>query len=105
MDKDGRKWFFQCYYKDLQGNRKLKRSKLFLKQEEAKLEERKFLSSLAIGGSDNNMTIGDFIHNYITFQEDRVRITTIMDIKKKTKYIESLNKIKLSDFNISHFNQ
>ena len=103
--KDGRKWFFQCYYKDLQGNRKLKRSKLFLKQEEAKLEERKFLSSLELGEQSNNMTIKDLTTKYIEFQKDRVRITTITGIKKEIKYIKSLNKIKLRDFNVSHFNQ
>ena len=101
--KDGRKWFFQCYYKDLQGNRKLKRSKLFYKQEEAKTEERKFLSSINLGEQDNNMTFEELFDNYIIYQQDKVKIGTLQDIKKRKKKYEALYKIKLKDYNIKHY--
>ncbi len=41
--RDGRSWYFRCYYKDYRGNIKSKGSRLFLTKKEAKDEEAIFL--------------------------------------------------------------
>lgn len=41
--KDGRSWYFKCYYTDIRGQRKPKGSKLFLTKKEAKEAEALFL--------------------------------------------------------------
>ena len=40
--KDGRHYYYKCYYTDMYGNRKQKVSKMFLTSNEAKNSEREF---------------------------------------------------------------
>lgn len=42
--KDGRSYFFICYYKDVQGNLQRKTSKLYMKKTDAKNAEKKFIA-------------------------------------------------------------
>ena len=63
--KDGRKWYFKCYYKDLQGNRVCKKSKMFAKQSEAKDEERKFLSEINVEVPMPTISFKELINNVI----------------------------------------
>lgn len=102
--KDGRKWYFKCYYSDLQGNKVCKKSKMFAKQSEAKEEERKFLQAVRLQIPTTKMNFKELIELYKAFQETHVKITTYDVIKKKLKNLEYLNNIYLNDFNINHFN-
>lgn len=42
--KDGRHWYFTCYYTNIQGNKKQYKSKMFLTKQEAEKEELLFLA-------------------------------------------------------------
>lgn len=42
--KDGRHWYFTCYYRNIQGNKKQYKSKMFLTKQEAEKEELLFLA-------------------------------------------------------------
>jgi len=44
--QDGRSWFFRCYYDDVFGERKQKKSQKYFKKSEAQSAEREFLSSI-----------------------------------------------------------
>ena len=44
--KDGRKWYYKCYYIDIYGEKKQKLSKMFLTKKEAQDDERRFLSEI-----------------------------------------------------------
>lgn len=55
--KDGRKWYFRCYYTDEYGKRKQKESKLFSKKAEAQEAEREFLNKINISNVTNHKDI------------------------------------------------
>lgn len=80
--KDGRKWYYRCYYEDIYGNRKQKQSKLFETKKEAQEEERLFLLKL-------NNNIKDILFEELT-------IEYLKDYKKKNKestYYDTKNRI------------
>lgn len=101
--KKGNKWYFKCYYKDIQGNVLQKKSKMFAKQSEAEEAQRKFLNEVDLSVPTANITFKELIDNYLEYKKDKVKITTYNDTKKRFKKFQSLYKIKLSDFNIRHF--
>lgn len=101
--KDSRKWYYKCYYKDLQGNNACKKSKLFISKKEAQDQERIFLNEVNLNIPTKAITFKELIDEYLNFQKDKVKITTFKDTKKRFKKFEKLYNIKLSDFNIKHF--
>ena len=103
--KDGRSWYYRTYYETLQGERKQKVSKLYLTKREATEQERVFLLTTTDKISPNEMTLEDLIKDYLNFQKDKVKITTYMNYNKSLKFFESLYKIKINNYSITHFNQ
>ena len=101
--KDGRKWFFKCYYKNLQGMRTCKKSKLFLNKKEALEEERIFLNEVKFKIPTSNITFRQLKEDYYNYKKDKVKITTIDILRKRLNYISPLYNIKLNEFNINHF--
>lgn len=101
--KDGRKWYFKCYYKDLQGNTICKKSKMFTKQSEAKEAEKNFLNEINLNLPTSNITFKELIDEYLKFQKDKVKITTYKDTQKRFKKFNKLYNVKLNNFNIKHF--
>lgn len=70
ITKDGRKWYFQLYYTDYNGNRKKYKSKKYLTKDEASKEEAKF--KLKIDKVTTcNATIYDLYNTYF-FLDDSI---------------------------------
>ncbi len=101
--KDGRKWYFSTYYKGLDGVNRLHRSKKYMTKKEAQEAERKFLLSIDEKINYKNMTFKDLYYAFYDYQNDKVRETTMQTYRDRIKYLELLEKIKLSDLNIKHF--
>ena len=102
--KDGRSWYYLCYYKDVYGERKRKKSKLFALKKDAIQAERDFLNSVEDAPIKSNMTIGDLKNDYLKYKKENVRISSYDSIKVALKHIDILEKIRIEDLNINHMN-
>ena len=103
LTKDGRSWYFRCYYTDGYGNRKQKESKKYFMKKEALDAEREFLNSLEVSIPTKKMTFCDLKKEYLEYKKQTVKITTIRDIEVKIKYFEVIDNVSINDFNIHHF--
>ena len=102
--KDGRKWIFYDYVKNLDGTRRKYKSKKYFTKTEALKAERDFLvSDSERFDKDRNMTFKDLYTNFYTYKEDKVKFTTLKTYRDRERYFHSLDDIKLKDFNIEHF--
>ena len=102
--KDGRSWYFKTYYTTLSGEKKQYKSKKYALKKDAEEAERIFLISLTDKVESKDMTFRDLIDSFCDYQKDKVKITTYTNYNKSRKHLESLYKVKVSDFNINHFN-
>ena len=102
--KDGRKWIFYDYIKNLDGTRRKYKSKKFFTKTEALNAEREFLT-LNTERSDNNrnMTFKDLYTLFYAYKEDKVKFTTLKTYRDRQKFFKNLENVKLKDFNIEHF--
>lgn len=87
--KDGRSYYFRCYYTDMYGNRKQKESKLYKLSSEAKEAEREFLNnSEKKDETDNKITFEDVFYEWLSFKERVVKCTSYYKLKHTlTKHI------------------
>ena len=102
--KDGRKWIFYDYVKNLDGTRRKYKSKKFFTKTEALNAEREFLT-LNTERADNNrnMTFKDLYTLFYAYKEDKVKFTTLKTYRDRQKFFKNLENVKLKDFNIEHF--
>ena len=102
--KDGRKWIFYDYVKNLDGTRRKYKSKKFFIKTEALNAEREFLT-LNTERADNNrnMTFKDLYTLFYAYKEDKVKFTTLKTYRDRQKFFKNLENVKLKDFNIEHF--
>lgn len=101
--KDGRKWVFEVRYKTLQGETKRYTSKKFKTKREADEEEKKFL--MQHGKLEAyDMTIKDLYNNFLEYQSDKVKMNTLRSYKERFKYLKSIEKIRINEFNSTHYN-
>lgn len=100
--KDGRSWYYLCYYKNLYGENKRKKSKLFKTKKEASEEERIFLNSVKNAPLKSNMTIGSLKEVYLNYKKDSVRISSYESTKVSLKHIDILEKVAIDELNINH---
>ena len=103
--KDGRQYSFKVRYTALDGSNKQYLSKKYALKKEAQEAERQFLLTLTNKTEYSQITFKDLILSYDEFQKSRLKITSYSDYKKFLKYLESLYKVKVLDFNLVHFNQ
>lgn len=104
--KDGRKWIFYDYVKNLDGTRRKYKSKRFHTRADALKAEREFLllnSSNNAFDKNRNMTFKDLYTLFYDYQKDKVKFSTLNTYQDRNRFIKSLEKIKLKDFNIEHF--
>ena len=102
--KDGKKWAFVAWYVDINGNPKLHRSNFFLTKQEARKNEQLFLFKANSNYTNfTNITFKELYLRYFEFIKNKVKATTIKTYKSRIKYLYMLNKIKVSDLNITHF--
>ena len=100
---DGKIWFFKTQYEDFDGTHKTKKSGRFSTKKEAEQAELKFKMSLYEQVNQNEMTFEDMIELFLNFKKKRVRETTYYNYGNKIPYLKPLFKVKLKDFNYSHF--
>ena len=102
--KDGRKWIFMTYYNDLEGNRKQFKSMRFMTKKEAIEAERDFIKEkVEYKINTNTMTFKELIDSYYEYQSDKVKATTMLTYKDRIRYMDELNKIKVNEFTIQHY--
>ena len=106
--KDGRSWYFRCYYTDIFGNKKQKESRKYNGKHEAEEAERDFL--LKIKNIDENNTSITFMNMYIDWlsvKKTQVKSSTYYSRKKRAdRYIVpyfkdyKLHSIKINSVNM-----
>lgn len=101
--KDGRKWYYRCYYTDIRGSRKQKISKMYETKKQAEQEERLFLTNASTTAPTPDITVEQLINDYLIYQKDKVKVSTYQDLQKRIKKFKPLLNIKLKDLNIKHF--
>lgn len=101
--KDGRKWIFQVRYTDLNGCTKKYKSKKYKTKPEAQEAERVFFLELDKYRPDNNMTFKELYTAFYEYQKDKVKETTLNTYKDRIRYMALLDKIKVKDFNLQHY--
>lgn len=102
--KDGRKWIFYDYVKNLDGSRRKYKSKKFFTKTEALKAEREFLTiNSERSDKDRNMTFKDLYTLFYAYKEDKVKYTTLKTYRDREKFFKDLDNVKLKDFNIEHF--
>lgn len=80
--KDGRKWYFRCYYTDMYGNRKQKISKMYSSKKEAQNEESEFLVKIATNDeTDLNISFESVFNEWLQYKKQFVKYTTFYKIK------------------------
>lgn len=103
--KDGRSWYFRVFYSDLTGKKKQHYSKNFFTKKEAQIAEREFLSSEKEPIDSRNMKFKDLYLAFYEHQKDIVKETTFQTYKDRVPFLEILDEVKLTDFNINHFDK
>lgn len=96
--KDGRRYFYKCQYTDRYGNRKQKKSKLFLKKDDAKTAERKFLESITMIDEINyDVSFGQVYYEWLEYKKQVIKSTTYYSTQKKANknILEELKDYKL----------
>ena len=101
--KDGRKWVFYTWTTSLDGIRKKYTSKAYHTKKEALEAEREYVSKLTVFTEDKGMTFKDLYTAYYEYQEDKVKATTLKAYRDRIKYMQLLDKIKLKDLNVAHY--
>ena len=102
--KDGRKWVFYDYVKNIDGTRRKYKSKKYFTKNEALAAEREFLTENSKSEFNNaNITFKELCNLHYEYQKDKVKITTLNNYKKRLSYLKSLDNIKVKDLNINHY--
>ena len=105
--KDGRSWYYKCYYTDMFGNRKQKVSKLFAKKKIAEDEERKFLIEIEKKDKvDSNIMFIDVYNEWLDFKKTQVKSSTFYTRKTRAnKYIlPFFEKYKITSIKVNIIN-
>ena len=101
--KDGRKWIFYTWINTLSGKRKKYFSKAYHTKKEALIAEREFIASIGNYTEDINMTFKELYTAYYSYQEDKVKATTLKTYRDRIKYMQMLDNIKLKDLSVNHY--
>jgi len=103
--KDGRIYSFKIRYTDLDGNVKQYLSKKYALKKEAQEAERQYLLTLTNKVDHSTITFKDLMLEYDSYKKDKVKITSYTNYHKMYLNLSSLNNIRVSEFNIIHFNR
>jgi len=102
--KDGRQWFFKVSYVDSYGNTQKYVSKKFIRQSDAKDEERIFMTQVKDERKNiGSMTLGELWDDFVAYQDSRVKISTKANYKHSRPYFEKLFNIPCRSFTIKQF--
>ncbi len=106
--KDGRSWYYKCYYTDMYGNRKQKVSKLHLRKKDAEEAERIFLIEIEKKDeTDKNIMFVHVYNEWLDYKKTQVKSTTYYSRKKRANlYIVTFFKdYKLHNIKIDTINK
>lgn len=101
--KDNGKYIFRKYYTTLTGERKQYKSKEYDSRKDVENAEAEFILKKT-DVQVSNLTIKELIDSHYLFKKEKVKISTLSDIEKKSKYLKPLYKIKVEQFTLSQFN-
>lgn len=101
--KDGRKWIYYTWITTLDGKRKKYFSKAYHTKKEALISEREFIAKMGNFTENKNMTFKDLYTAYYSYQEDKVKETTLKTYRDRIKYMALLDNIKLKDLSVNHY--
>ena len=107
--RDGRSWVFRVPYIKLNGIRDQKKSKRFMTKKIALEEERKFLNKVntkkQVDCDIKEMRFKDLYLSFYDFKKDidKVKDTTFDTYIRRVPHLQSLDNIKVIDFNFKHF--
>lgn len=96
--KDGRSWYFRCYYSDMYGNLKQKQSKFYKTKAEAKADESVFLVKVATNDeTDLNILFESVCREWLQYKKQLVKYSTYYKIEKMVEkhILPTFNKFKL----------
>ena len=97
------KYYFRTYYTSLTGERKQYTSKDFNTKKERDEAEAEFILQKT-DVKYNKLTFKELSQSYLSFQKDKVKISSYYAIEKTLKYLKSLNNIKLEEITLSQYN-
>lgn len=106
--KDGRSWYFKCYYKDMYGNTKQKMSKLYLTKKIAQEKEIEFLYKVkTIDETDKDITFTTLYLEWLNYKKQQIKITTYYRVKKTIEkhILPYFSKFKLHCIKINTINE
>ncbi len=102
--KDGRSWYFRCYYTNINGNRVQKESKLFKTKKEAQEEEITFLNKISNNENiEKDISFSTVYSEWLEIKKSKVKITSYYKINsnlRKNIYIYFKN-YKMKDISLS----
>lgn len=101
--KDGRSWYFRCYYTDIYGNRKQKVSKLYLTRKLTQEAERDFLSKVSYQNDLNeNIAFIDVYNEWLEFRKKQLKTQSLYSLKKRSQLhiVKFLERYKLHSIKI-----
>lgn len=102
--KDGRSYFFRIKYKDIMGITHDYTSPKFKTKKEAVSEEAKYrLEVNQQKTNTTNPTFQDIFDEYLNYRKEKVKPQSLSKIEDKMKHLEPLKKIRVNDFNTSHY--
>lgn len=105
--KDGRSWYFRCYYTDIYGDRKQKVSKLYGGKKLAQEAEREFLNKVSTDSSFvSSVSFMEIYDAWLAFKRTQVKSSTIYARKKRANIyiIPFFEKYKLHSIKINTLN-
>ena len=83
--KDGKKFYFRCYYKDRYGNNKQYESKKYKGVRECEKAERDFLSTVQYEDiPDYDISFEKLYYEWLTVKQDTIKTSTFYCLKKRT---------------------
>ena len=106
-DTKGNSWYYRCYYNDMYGNRKQRKSKLYCTKGQAQEEERKFKQSLKTNSFyDTDIKFIDVYQEWLNFKKEKIKITTYYGVTKETNkhILEYFKDYKIKSININVIN-
>lgn len=102
ITKDGRCWYYRCYYTDIYGNRKQKVSKMYFRKKDAEEAERDFFNKIKSNDySDINIMFSKVYDEWLENKKTQIKSSTYYNRKRRdNKYIlEFFCKYKLHSIN------
>lgn len=101
--KDGRSWYFRCYYTDVFGNRKQYESPKYYTKKEANEEEHKFLTKYNHHEIVEDPLFDDVFKEWLDYKKFQVKSSTYYDLMKKLEkhILPFFTESKLSSINAS----